>query len=98
MSDQPSTASSYLETATGKAQSALGSLTGNTGDKAEGQLRKEDARAEHEASHATAKVPGGAISGSGAAVRDDPNRSEGSWNQTAGSAKEAMGGILGSEV
>lgn len=29
---------------------------------------------------------------------DDPNRTEGSWNQTAGAAKEFVGGVVGSEV
>jgi uncharacterized protein YjbJ (UPF0337 family) len=31
-------------------------------------------------------------------TKDDPNRSEGSWNQTVGSVKEAAGGLVGSEV
>ncbi|KFH45255.1 hypothetical protein ACRE_039680 [Hapsidospora chrysogenum ATCC 11550] len=96
--NQPSTLKSYIDSATGKAQEALGNLTGNTGDRAKGELREENARAEHDASHATAKVPGGAISGSGAAVRDDPNRTEGTWNQTVGSTKEAVGNLTGNEV
>ena len=28
---------------------------------------------------------------------DDPNRSEGSWNQTIGSGKESIGNMLGAE-
>lgn len=100
MSDtpQPSTLKSVVDSASGAVQSAIGSLTGNTSDQAAGDLKKQKAEAEHDASHATAKLPGVTLSGSGAAAKDDPNRTEGSWNQTAGSAKEAVGGIIGSEV
>ncbi|KAF4439670.1 mismatched base pair and cruciform dna recognition [Fusarium acutatum] len=99
MSDtpQPSTLKSVVDSASGAVQSAIGSLTGNTSDQAAGDLKKQKAEAEHDASHATAKLPGATLSGSGAAAKDDPNRTEGSWNQTAGSAKEAVGGIIGSE-
>jgi uncharacterized protein YjbJ (UPF0337 family) len=31
-------------------------------------------------------------------AKDDPDRTAGSWNQTAGSAKEFVGGVIGSEV
>jgi uncharacterized protein YjbJ (UPF0337 family) len=100
MSDtpQPSTLKSVVDSASGAVQSAIGSLTGNTSDQAAGDLKKQKAEAEHDASHAIAKLPGATLSGSGAAAKDDPNRTEGSWNQTAGSAKEAVGGIIGSEV
>ncbi|KAI1059995.1 hypothetical protein NW752_000933 [Fusarium irregulare] len=99
MSDQPqpSTLKSFVDSTTGAVQNAIGSLTGNTSDQAAGDLKKEKAEAEHDASHATAKLPGATISGSGAAAKDDPNRSEGSWNQTAGSAKETIGGLIGNE-
>jgi uncharacterized protein YjbJ (UPF0337 family) len=97
-SNQPSTLQSYIDTATGKAQDGLGSLTGNTGDQAKGNLRQDKAQAEYDASHATAKAPGATLSGSGAAVRDDSDRTQGSWNQTVGSAKEALGGLIGNEV
>lgn len=100
MSDQPqpSTLKSFVDSTTGAVQNAIGSLTGNTSDQAAGDLKKEKAEAEHDASHATAKLPGATISGSGAAAKDDPNRTEGSWNQTAGSAKETIGGLIGNEV
>jgi uncharacterized protein YjbJ (UPF0337 family) len=97
-SNQPSTLKSYVDSAAGKVQSTLGNLTGNTGDQAKGDLRENKAEAEYDASHATAKLPGATISGSGAAVTDNKDRTEGSWNQTAGSAKEALGGLLGNEV
>merc|ERR1712000_13438 len=95
--NQPSTGNSMLESVTGKAQQALGNLTGNTGDQAKGELREDKAQAEYDASHATAKVPGATISGSGAAVTDNSDRSQGSWNQTMGSTKEALGGLVGNE-
>lgn len=97
-STQPSTLKSYVDSATGKAQDVLGSLTGNTGDQAKGEVRQDKAQAEYDASQATAKVPGGAISGSGAVSKDDPNRTQGSWDQTMGSTKEALGGLIGNEV
>ena len=96
--NQPSTGNSMLESVTGKAQQAFGNLTGNTGDQAKGELREDKAQAEYDASHATAKVPGATISGSGAAVTDNSDRSQGSWNQTMGSTKEAVGGLMGNEV
>ena len=37
------------------------------------------------------------MSSSGAAAVDDQNRRDGQWNQTVGSAKEAVGGLLGSQ-
>ena len=94
----PSTLQSYVDSATGAVQSAIGSLTGNTGDKAQGEVRKDTAQAEHDASHAALKVPGATVSADGGVAKDDANRSEGSWNQTVGSAKEAIGGLIGNEV
>lgn len=98
MADNSSTLKSYVDSATGTVQNALGNLTGNTGDQAKGELRKDKAEVEHDASHATAKIPGGAISGSGAVTKDNSDRTEGSWNQTMGSTKEAIGGLIGNEV
>lgn len=74
---QPSTLQSYVDSATGAAQSVLGSLTGSTGDKAEGEAKKDKAQAEKDASHATLKLPGVSASSSGAVTKDDPNRQEG---------------------
>ena len=100
MSDtnQSSTLKSYVDSATGAVQNAVGNLTGSNTDQAKGEIRKEKADAEYDASHTTAKLPGATISGSGAAVRDDPDRTQGSWNQTMGSAKETVGGLIGNEV
>jgi hypothetical protein len=63
-----------------------------------GEAKKDKATLESDASHATAKVGNYSASSSGAITKDDPNRHEGSWNQTIGSAKSAVGGLVGSEV
>jgi len=98
MSDKnTSTLQSYIDSATGTVQAALGSLTGNTSDQNAGDAKKSKAELENDASHATAKIGNYSASSSGAVTKDDPNRSAGSWNQTVGSAKEAVGGLVGSE-
>ncbi len=94
----PSTAQSYIDSAIGTVQSAIGSLTGSTTDQKAGETKKAGAQNEYDASHATLKGPGFTASSSGAVTRDDPDRASGSWNQTLGSAKEAVGGLVGSEV
>ncbi|KAL7820329.1 hypothetical protein V8C44DRAFT_354481 [Trichoderma aethiopicum] len=95
--NKPSTLSSYLESATGAVQNAVGNLTGNTSHQAEGEVRKQKAEAEYDASQAAAKLPGGTVSSTGTFAKDDPNRTTGSWNQTVGAAKETLGGLTGNE-
>jgi len=98
MSDkETSTLQSYVDSASGTIQSALGSVTGSAGDKNAGEAKKDKAELENDASHATAKLGGYSASSSGAITKDDPNRQEGSWNQTIGSGKEMLGGLVGSE-
>ncbi|CZR53003.1 probable mismatched base pair and cruciform DNA recognition protein [Phialocephala subalpina] len=98
MSDKnTSTLQSYIDGATGAVQSAIGSLTNNTSQESTGEAKKDKASLENDASHATAKVGNLTASSSGAITKDDPNRTEGSWNQTVGSAKEAVGGLIGSQ-
>lgn len=63
-----------------------------------GEAKKDKATLEKEASHATAKLGPISASSSGAITKDDPNRQEGAWNQTVGSAKETVGNLVGSEV
>jgi uncharacterized protein YjbJ (UPF0337 family) len=94
----PSTLQSYVDSATGAVQSAIGSLTGNTGDQVKGDAKKDAAKVEHDASQASVKVPGATISSDGGVNKDHPDRSAGNWNQTVGSAKETIGGLVGSEV
>ncbi|TIA41510.1 hypothetical protein D6C78_01721 [Aureobasidium pullulans] len=97
MSDkQTSTLQSYIDSASGAAQSALGSLIGSNADKNAGENKKAEAEIKHDASRAGANVGGYSVSASGIA-QNDPNRSEGSWNQTVGSGKEALGNLVGNE-
>ncbi|KAL6708524.1 hypothetical protein ACN47E_002505 [Coniothyrium glycines] len=95
--DQTSTLQSYVDAATGTLQSALGSLTGSTADKAQGENRKTTAAAERELSHSAAKAGPYTLSASGGVAKDSPDRSAGSWNQSVGAAKEALGGFVGAE-
>ena len=62
-----------------------------------GADKRDVAKVQDEVSHATAKLPGYSASGAGAVVKDDPQRSEGSWQQTVGSGKEFVGGLVGAE-
>ncbi|MCJ1413101.1 hypothetical protein MMC19_007203 [Ptychographa xylographoides] len=140
--DNSSSLKAYVDSAAGAVQSAIGSLTGSTGDKvrdglpqqsdpfprrfqfnltspllpspplpldrsssqltppppqAHGETTKDKAAAEHDASHSVAKVGPFAASPSGGISQDDPNRTEGSWNQTVGSGKEMVGNLVGAE-
>lgn len=58
--------------------------------------KKDVAEARHDASKAGATVAGHSVSASGV-TPNDPNRQQGSWNQTIGSGKEFVGGALGLE-
>jgi uncharacterized protein YjbJ (UPF0337 family) len=58
--------------------------------------RKETAAAESDLSHATARAGPFTVNPSGVA-KDNPDRTSGSWNQTVGSAKESVGGLIGNE-
>ncbi|KAI0184316.1 hypothetical protein EV127DRAFT_239542 [Xylaria flabelliformis] len=95
--DNTSTLKSTIDAVTGAAQNALGSITGSTADQTKGEAKQNKAQVEHDASHATAKLPGFTASSSGAVTKDDPDRAAGQYNQTVGSAKEALGGLVGSE-
>jgi uncharacterized protein YjbJ (UPF0337 family) len=95
--DQTSTLQSYVDSATGAVQSALGSLTGSTADQVQGENKKDVAAAEKDLSHATAKAGPFAVSSSGGIAKDNSDRTAGSWNQNVGAAKEAVGGFVGAE-
>lgn len=94
----PSTLQSYINSATGAVQSAVGSLTGNKSLEAEGEVAKEQGETEHEQSQAALKVGSHTVSSSGGIAKDSKDRTDGSWNQTIGAAKEAVGGLIGNEV
>lgn len=64
---------------------------------ANAEATKSKAEAEKAESHSVGKVGPMAVSSSGGVHADDPNRSEGSWNQTVGSGKETVGNLLGAE-
>ena len=98
MSDnQASTGQSYLDKATGAIQSGLGSLTGSTADKAQGENRKTEAEAEKELSHTAAKAGPFSMTAEGGVAKDNQDRTDGAWNQNMGAAKEALGGFTGVE-
>ncbi|EKG13527.1 CsbD-like protein [Macrophomina phaseolina MS6] len=97
MSDKnTSTLQSYVDSATSAVQSAIGSVTGNSADKKQADDKKAEAQAKDDLSHASAKAGPFTVSASGVA-KDDPNRTEGSWNQTIGSGKETLGNLIGNE-
>ncbi|KAL4895349.1 hypothetical protein BDV59DRAFT_153834 [Aspergillus ambiguus] len=96
MSD--STIKSYVDQATGVAQRAVGSVTGNASKMTEGEATQSQGRAEHEASHTTNKLgPITADPHTGATAKDNEQRTTGTWDQTVGSAKESLGNMLGNE-
>lgn len=63
----------------------------------QGDQKKATAHAEKDLSHATAKAGPFAVSSSGGVAKDNTDRTEGSWNQNVGAAKEAIGGFVGAE-
>ncbi|KKA29250.1 hypothetical protein TD95_002051 [Thielaviopsis punctulata] len=94
-----STLKSYMDSAAGAMHHGIGAMTGSETQKAKGDMKQAAARAEHTASHdGGLKGPGFMATSGGTAVRDDPQRREGKWNQTAGAAKETTGGVLGSDT
>lgn len=93
----PSTLQSYVDSAIGGAQEILGSLTGSTADQSAGQSKQASASNEHQASEASAKAGPYTLSSTGAVAKDDPNRTQGSWNQTVGAAKESIGNLIGAQ-
>ncbi|KAK4895993.1 hypothetical protein LTR28_001886, partial [Elasticomyces elasticus] len=67
MSDKnTSTLQSYIDMATGAAQSAIGTLTGSTADKTEGENKRAEGEAKNDLSHASAKIGPFSASSSGA--------------------------------
>ncbi|CAI7657353.1 hypothetical protein N7533_001180 [Penicillium manginii] len=93
-----STLGSIANSATGMAQRAYGAVTGDSSAQNKGEVAQEQAKAQDEASHTTAKLgPFTADPNTGAVAQDDPNRATGSWDQTMGSTKEAIGNVIGNE-
>lgn len=94
--DPTSTLQSVIDSASSTVNSAIASVTGNTGDQTKADQKKVEAQAESDLSHAGANLGPVSVSASGIAP-NDPNRSAGSWNQTVGSGKEFVGGLVGAE-
>ncbi|KIV97136.1 hypothetical protein PV10_00922 [Exophiala mesophila] len=94
--DNTSTLQSVVDTATGYVNSGIASLTGSAGDQAKAQEYKDKGAAESDLSHAAAKAGPFTVTPSGAA-KDDSNRTQGQWDQTVGSMKEAAGNLIGNE-
>jgi uncharacterized protein YjbJ (UPF0337 family) len=97
MSDNSSTLNAYVDQAVGAAKSVIASVTGNPADQQDADATKAKGEAENDLSHATARAGPFTLSGTGAVAQDNPDRTQGSWNQTVGAAKEAVGGLLGYE-
>ena len=95
--NNPSTLGSYANSAAGAVQSGIAHLTGNTGDKVEARETKNKADAQHEASHSAAKVGPFAVGSDGGVAKDNENRTQGKYDQTMGSVKEATGNLLGNQ-
>ncbi|GES61239.1 putative mismatched base pair and cruciform DNA recognition protein [Aspergillus terreus] len=93
-----STIKSYVDQATGMAQRAMGSITGDSSKMATGETTQSKADAEHEASHTASKLgPVTADPHTGATATDNSQRTNGTWDQTVGSAKESLGNLVGNE-
>ncbi|KAI7283352.1 hypothetical protein KC345_g3008 [Hortaea werneckii] len=91
-----STLQSYVDSASSAAQSALGSITGNTADKQQAADKQREAEAKDTLSHAGGSVGPFSVS-SGGVAKNDPERQGGQWDQTMGSAKETVGNLVGAE-
>ncbi|KAF2014977.1 hypothetical protein BU24DRAFT_423896 [Aaosphaeria arxii CBS 175.79] len=92
-----STLQSVQDQVSGALQSAVGSITGNPADKREAEAKKATASAEHDLSSSVARAGPFSATPSGGIAKDDPQRTEGSWNQTVGAGKEALGNFIGAE-
>lgn len=95
--DNTSTLKSYLDSATGTIQSGVASITGSAGDQANANQSKAKAEAEHDLSHSAAKAGPFTVSSTGAPAKDNADRSQGQWDQTMGSLKEATGNLIGND-
>ncbi|MCJ1265349.1 hypothetical protein MMC22_005226 [Lobaria immixta] len=94
---EASSGKSYIDSAIAAGQSVLGSITGNQADKDQAANTKSQAADEKDLSHTVGKVGPFAATPQGGVSVDDPSRAEGSYNQTVGSAKESLGGLIGSQ-
>ncbi|KAK6526237.1 hypothetical protein TWF694_004846 [Orbilia ellipsospora] len=95
--NQSSTLGSMLQGMAGTVQSTLGQLTGNQKDIQEGEIRRSNAEESNERSHTAAKLGPVTATAEGGTHVDHEDRQKGSWDQTIGSGKQFVGGLIGSE-
>ncbi|KAJ9603094.1 hypothetical protein H2200_012389 [Cladophialophora chaetospira] len=95
--DNTSSLQSAIDTATGYVQSGIASVTGSAGDQAKADHHKAKGDAESDLSHSAAKAGPFTVSSTGVPAKDNPDRTQGAWDQTLGSAKETVGNLVGSE-
>jgi len=86
-----------LQSAVGTVQSGLGQLTGSGKDVNAGETKRTAAEEQNERSHTSAKLGPVTATGEGGAHVDNKDRQQGSWDQTIGSGKQFVGGLVGNE-
>ncbi|KAK6507310.1 hypothetical protein TWF481_005752 [Arthrobotrys musiformis] len=94
---QSSTLGSAFQGVAGAVQRGIGQLTGSTKDIQDGTARQTDAEEQNERSHAAAKLGPVTATAEGGAHIDHEDRQKGNWNQTIGSGKQFIGGLIGNE-
>ncbi|KAE8147817.1 putative mismatched base pair and cruciform DNA recognition protein [Aspergillus avenaceus] len=86
---------SYIDSATGLAQRAVNSVTGNSTTE---ESTQNKANTEQKTTDSATKIgPITADPHTGATAQDREQRATGSWDQTVGSAKESLGNLIGNE-
>jgi len=96
-SNQSSTLSAMFQGVTGTLQSSLGQLAGNNTDIQEGDSKKTAAMENDKKSHTAAKLGPVTATAEGGTHVDSKDRQQGAWDQTIGSGKEFVGGLVGNE-
>lgn len=69
---------------------------GNPTDKTQAEEKREHAAEEYNASQAGARVGPYSFSSTGEVTKDNEDRRQGSWDETVGSVKKAVGNLTGS--
>lgn len=94
---QPSTLQSVVDSAQGYISQGIAAVTGSAGDQAKADAHHDKAAVESTASDAAVKAGPFTLSSSGAVAKDSQDRSQGQYDQTMGSAKEAIGNLVGNQ-
>ncbi|KAK6332475.1 hypothetical protein TWF730_004143 [Orbilia blumenaviensis] len=95
--NQSSTLGSAFQGVAGAVQRGIGQLTGSTKDIQDGTIRKAEAEEQNERSHTAAKLGPVTATAEGGAHVDNKDRQQGNWDQTIGSGKQFVGGLIGNE-